>query len=188
MRELTYYVAVSLDGYIAGPDGQYDAFPMEGDHMQVLMDEFTETLPVHVQDALGLTVRDPRFDTVVSGWNTYEIGPREGFPSPYSHLRQVVATRRHRVDVPGIEVTADPVATVRAMKEEDGLGIWLCGGGDLAATLAPEIDRLILKRNPVVLGAGIPLFAGPYEPRAFRLEGTRVFESGVVIEEYARVA
>ena len=40
MRELVYYVAVSIDGYIAAPDGSYDAFPVEGDHMAVYLSDF----------------------------------------------------------------------------------------------------------------------------------------------------
>lgn len=78
------------------------------------------------------------------------------------------------------------LATVRSLKQEDGLDIWLCGGGELAVTLLPEIDHLVLKRNPVVFGSGIPMFGNaPYEPRSFALTRTRSFESGVVIEEYA---
>jgi len=58
---------------------------------------------------------------------------------------------------------------------------------DLAGALLPEIDRLILKRNPVVLGSGIRLFGTTGATiQRFRLVGSRAFESGVVIEEYAR--
>ena len=83
--------------------------------------------------------------------------------------------------------TADALATVRELKRQPGRDIYLCGGGDLAGALLPEIDRLILKRNPVVLGDGIRLFgATEFTTRLFRLVGSRAFESGVVIEEYAR--
>lgn len=74
---------------------------------------------------------------------------------------------------------------VRSLKQEDGLDLWLCGGGELAGTLLSEIDRLVLKRNPVVFGSGISMFGNaPRELRAFDLTETRSFESGVVIEEY----
>ena len=73
------------------------------------------------------------------------------------------------------------------LKRQPGQGIYLCGGGDLAGALLPEIDRLILKRNPVVLGSGIRLFGTTGATiQRFRLVGSRAFESGVVIEEYAR--
>ena len=69
-----------------------------------------------------------------------------------------------------------------------GAGIWLCGGGTLATALAGEIDRLVVKSNPVTLGGGIPLFApGGYAPASWRVESVTPFASGVVLGEYARV-
>ena len=188
MRELTYYVAVSLDGYIAAPDGSFDAFPVEGDHMAALISEYADTIPGHIAGALGITAGAQRFDTVLMGWNTYEVGLKEGVASPYPHLRQIVASRERTIDVDGIEATNDPVGVVRELKKEPGSGIWLCGGGSLAGALVPEIDRLVLKVNPIVLGAGIPLFAGRYEPQPFARLATRAFQSGVVMNEYRRVA
>ncbi|WP_368784607.1 hypothetical protein [Arthrobacter sp. 4R501] len=68
------------------------------------------------------------------------------------------------------------------------MGIFLCGGGDLAGHLLPEIDRLILKRNPIALAAGVPLFGGvTFQPASFHAVSARRFASGVVIEEYERV-
>ncbi len=61
----------------------------------------------------------------------------------------------------------------------------MCGGGQLASALAGEIDRLVLKVNPVVFGAGIPLFAGRgYAPRNAELIASERFRSGVMINEY----
>lgn len=82
---------------------------------------------------------------------------------------------------------SDPAETVRALKQEEGKGIWLCGGGGLASVLADEIDRLALKINPVMFGDGIPLFgARAYAATRWRRSGTRAFDSGVVFAEYAR--
>ena len=98
-----------------------------------------------------------------------------------------MATRSEAVAPEGVTFTADALATVRELKQQPGQGIYLCGGGDLAGALLPEIDRLILKRNPVVLGSGIRLFGTTGATiQRFRLVGSRAFESGVVIEEYAR--
>lgn len=61
------------------------------------------------------------------------------------------------------------------------------GGGNLAAQLDGEIDRLVLKRNPVVFGAGIPLFApGTYSPAQWDRVRAVTFDSGVVLEEYVQ--
>ncbi|WP_433061638.1 dihydrofolate reductase family protein [Dactylosporangium sp. CS-033363] len=80
----------------------------------------------------------------------------------------------------------DSLALVRELKRQDGLGIWLCGGGRLAAALLPEIDELVVKQYPVVVGAGLPLFAGRYGPLPFALDDAETFASGAVILRYAR--
>lgn len=185
MRNLVYYVAVSIDGYIADPSGGFDAFLVEGDHASVVFGEYADALPAHAHAALGIEPPRTMFDTVVMGWNTLTPALDLGIASPYPHLRQVVASRQPRDVDPAITLTDDPLAAVRRLKQEDGLDIWLCGGGELAGTLLPEIDRLILKRNPVVFGSGISLFGNaPYEPRPFDLVSVRSFTSGVAIEEY----
>ncbi|MGK9221761.1 MULTISPECIES: dihydrofolate reductase family protein [unclassified Microbacterium] len=187
MRELVYYVAVTLDGYIAAPDGGFDAFLVEGDHAPVLQREFGDALPSHGLTALGISAPRTRFDTVVMGWNTYTPALDIGITSPYAHLRQIVASRRDRRVPDEIEITADPLERVRELKQEDGLDIYLCGGGDLAGQLIDEIDRLVLKRNPFAFGSGVPLFgSAPYEARHFAHERTRAFDSGVVVQEYVR--
>ena len=189
VRELVYYVATSLDGYIAAPDGSFEVFPVEGDHMQVIFTEFADALPSHVLAALGVDPPGHRFDTVIQGWGSYSVAHTMGIGRPYAHLREFVATRTRTGTDPAVTYTQDALATVKTLKAEEGLDIYLCGGGDLAGQLLPEIDRLILKRNPVVLGAGIPLFGGAaFQPTAFRPVASRKFTSGVVIEEWARAS
>lgn len=189
MRELTYYVAVSIDGFIAGPHDEFDRFLVEGDHAAPIWAKYTGTAPTALAAAAGLSVEGGPFDTVLMGWNTYAVGLPE-HPSPYQHLRQIVFTRGH--DAPegaeGVEFTdRDPVEVIRELKAEEGEGIWLCGGGRLATVLRDEIDRLALKRNPVLFGAGIPLFeSGDYAPTEFTPTQITQFESGVVLSEYRR--
>lgn len=188
MRELVYYVAVSLDGYIAGPDGQFDAFVMEGDHM-VDLARYADALPTAAARHLGIAQPGTRFDTVLMGWNTYAVGLDEpGGTSPYRHLRQIVFSGSRRAQAENLVVTdADPVDVVRGLKQEPGADIWLCGGGHLAGRLVDEIDRLVIKRHPVLFGDGIPMFApGAYQPSAFDVVDTRTFASGVAVVESAR--
>lgn len=188
MRELVYYVAVSIDGYIADPEGGFDAFPLVGDHAAVLTSEFADAVPFAFHEALGIRPTRERFDTVIQGSESYRIALDVGIDRPYAHLREYVATRSGAPAPDGITFTVDPVATVRKLKREDGAAaIYLCGGGELAGSLLGEIDRLILKRNPVVLGSGIRLF-GDADPSVVRFDLVRCrpFASGVVIEEYAR--
>ncbi len=100
MRELVYYVAVSLDGYIAAPDHTFDAFPVTGDHMDTILRDYADALPAPALAALGLTPSLARFDTVLMGWNTYAVGLAQGLDNPYPHLRQHVFTRT-RTAAPG---------------------------------------------------------------------------------------
>ena len=81
-------------------------------------------------------------------------------------------------------MTTDPVDLVRDLKQEDGLGIWLCGGARLAGALSDEIDELIVKINPVVLGAGMNVFAGVRGPVRLALTDHRTFAGGVAIHRY----
>ena len=188
MRELVYYVATTLDGFIAEDDGALDGFPWDDDYGSYLLESCPETFPAHLR--AGELRRDDnrKFDAVLMGRKTYEVGLREGIHSPYPTLDQFVFSRSLE-DASGgaVEFVRDhAVEKVRALKQDDGLAIWLCGGADLAGQLmsAGLIDRLILKLNPVIFGTGIPLF-GPL-PRALSLvlEQKTSFASGHHILEY----
>lgn len=191
MRSLTYYVAASVDGYIAGPDGQFDFFGFDGDLAAWIVEEYPETLPVHAREAMGIADLDNRrFDTVVMGRRTYQPALDAGIASPYPHLQQVVFSTTLAPGSNGVAVTgADPLARVRELKgSAGGGGIWLAGGGQLAAALRTEIDELVIKRNPIVLGAGIPLVAGSFAPQPFNRTSSQTFDTGVVVEFYRRAA
>lgn len=184
MRTLTYYIAMSLDGYIAAPDGNADDILAEGDHVDWIVSEYPETLPEFVHERFGIQMPGHHFDTVLMGWNTYAVGLPIGVDSPYSHLQQHVFSKQTR-SVPS-EITlhqGDPVAVVRALKAEPGeRGIWLCGGASLAGQLINEIDELALKITPKLFGSGIPLFATEeYHPLPFKRVSAREFETGVTI-------
>ncbi|GGV01298.1 deaminase [Streptomyces albospinus] len=188
MRKLTYYVAATLDGYIAGPDGQYDFFPFGGEEAAAILADFPETMPTPAREPWGIANRAARrFDTVIMGRATYDPGLKAGLTSPYAHLRQYVVSRTLISPDPAVTVVDDPVALVRELKAQDGMDIWLCGGGKLAAALRNEIDELIIKRNPIVIGSGIPLFDGPFAPTDFAAAGTRTFDSGLTITTFSKV-
>lgn len=185
MRELVYYVAVSIDGYIAGPDGEFDAFLVEGDHMDGINERFADTIPTDFAEALSIEQHGTVFDTVLMGWNTYQVGQ---VASPYRHLRQIVFSSSRTAQGERLEVTSEnPVEVVRRLKSEQGASIWLCGGGALAASLRHEIDRVVIKRQPVLFGAGIPFMAPTaYEPSLWDVVEQRAYDSGVVFSELVR--
>lgn len=188
MRTLTYFVAVTLDGFIAARDGSWGAFIPEGDHIQRQVALFPETIPAHLRAAMGAEGPNRAFDTVLMGRATWAAGVPYRITNPYPQMRQVVFSRTLRESPdPAIQlVGGDPLAAVEAMKREPRRGIWLCGGGVLAAALFPAIDELFLKVHPGVLGAGIPLFAGAVDATRFALAGSTRCESGVLFNRYLR--
>ncbi|MFI6764589.1 dihydrofolate reductase family protein [Streptomyces sp. NPDC050355] len=193
MRKLTYFIGATIDGYIAAPDGDFDFFMphVTEDYLPHLIAEYAETLPTSGRAALGIPdAPNTRFDTVLMGRSTYAPGLAAGLTSPYTHLRQIVLSRSLTASPDqAVEVTnEDPLPLVRKLKQEDGLGIWLCGGADLAGQLLPEIDELIVKQYPIVAGSGIPLFRADFSPRAFKLTDSHVFEGGNLVLTYAKTS
>ena len=174
MRRLVYYVATTLDGFIAGPDGGdpsgAEFFPVTPDLVEFIVSHYPETLPGPARDAMGISGEGLHFDTVVEGRASYELGLAAGLTDAYPHLRHLVVstTLAGRDDLPVEVVDGDPLARVRELKaEESDKDVWLVGGGTLAHALLPEIDRLVLKVNPSVIGSGIPLFAGEFTHARF---------------------
>jgi dihydrofolate reductase len=188
MRKLVYYVAVTADGFIAAEDGSYDAFLFEGPQAADLLADFPETMPTHLRAPLKITAPNQRFDTVLMGRATYEVGLKDGVKSPYSHLEQYVfsSSLRESPDPAVRLVSSDAVKLVRSLKAREGRDIWLCGGGKLAASLATEIDELVLKLNPVVIGAGIKLFGGAVAPIKLALKERKIYDNGYLRLHYAR--
>ncbi|MDG4864220.1 dihydrofolate reductase family protein [Streptomyces sp. T-3] len=196
MRKLVYFIAVTLDGCIAGPDGSDptsgpNAFwPINQDYVQHLVAEYPETLPGPARDAFGITGEGAHFDTVLEGRRTYQNGLDAGVDNAYPHLRHYVFSRTlTEAPDPAVEiVSSDPVAKVRELKQEDGKDIWLCGGGELAGVLYSEIDRLIVKIAPLTVGSGTPLFGQktPFDPTPFTLADSKILESGTMFLTYEK--
>jgi dihydrofolate reductase len=191
MRALTYFVAVSVDGFIAGPDRADPTgyWPVSEDYAEHVVAEYPETLTGAARAALGVTAAGTHFDTVISGRRTYEIGLAAGVTNAYPHLRHVVFSRTlGLIPDPAVELLhSDPVEAVRAFKLESGKDIWLVGGGDLAGALYAEIDRIVLKLSPLTLGSGVGLFgsSGPFNVRGWRLVDHVVLASGAGFLTYA---
>lgn len=174
-RELVYYVAVSLDHYIAQADGSVGGFLEEGKH---------------IYDYLK-SLRD--YDTVLMGKNTYEFGYQYGLepgqPAPIygPMMNYVFSQSMEQYQHEQLEVIREnPSDFVQNLKQQEGGSIYLCGGGQLAGTLldAHLIDRLILKINPIIFGAGIPLFGASTQAVTLHMEDTTVYSNGVIFANY----
>jgi len=185
MRDVVYYVATSLDGFIARPDGDFSDFPWEDEFGAYLLEHFPETFPAHLRTD---DAPNRRFDTVLMGRATYEVGQRAGVTSPYPTLKQYLFSRTldRSPDEAVTLVESDALEHVRELKRADGKAIWLCGGSVLAGALyaAGLIDQLVLKVNPIVLGTGIPLLGQAVSADRLELRGVKRFESGHMIADY----
>ncbi|MFI6641336.1 dihydrofolate reductase family protein [Streptomyces sp. NPDC050504] len=192
MRKLTYFIAASIDGFIAAPDGSAECFMswVGGEFLEYLKTEAPDTLPTHVRPAFGIEGAGNRlFDTVIQGRTTYQPALDIGVTSPYAHLRQYVVSRTlDESPDPAVEiVSGDLVAKVRELKaEEGGLGIWLAGGADVVGQLVDEIDEVIVKTYPLFLGSGVPMSRAGFEARAFTLDAHQAFDNGVSVATYRK--
>lgn len=189
MRKLVYYVAVSIDGYIAGPADEVDFYPIGDDMAAWINERYPETIPTHLRAQVGVAGPNQRFDTLLMGRGTYQPALDVGVSSPYRHLRQyVVSTTIPEINDPTVElISGDPIGPVRRLKEEQSdLDIWLCGGGKLAGSLLPEIDELIVKRYPVVAGSGVAVFSAAFRPTLFEPARTEHFRNGADVTWYSR--
>ena len=172
MLEIVYYVASSLDGYIATEDGSVEwlsSFHIAGED--------------HGAVELGASS-----DALLLGSHTYEFALKLGqWPSP-DKPSWVFTQRKLRVLHPSITLTSQTPREVVALLASRGFRrAWLMGGGKLAASFHGDrlISRYIISVFPVILGSGIPLFAAhSAPPDALRLVGATPFKSGIVQLSY----
>ncbi|GIJ03983.1 hypothetical protein [Spirilliplanes yamanashiensis] len=142
-----------------------------------ISEHYPETLPTHVRAA-------PRpnrvLDTVLMGRHTYAPALDAGITSPYAHLEQIVVSRTlPPVPDPAVRVVAeDAAAFVRKLERQPGRDIWLAG------QLLSEVDDLVVKLNPVVAAAGVPLAAAAFHPHRYALRDATPLPSGVVVLRY----
>lgn len=187
MRNLVYYIGLSIDGKIAGPNEEVEFYPSSEEYMNWMNTEFPDVLPSHFRAQLGLSdAPNPNFDTIVMGRKTYDPGWKNGIPSPYAHLRQYVFSRSLEQKHPDVEiVSTDPVAKIRELKAEDSdKDIYLAGGGEFAGQLLGEIDKLVIKYYPVVAGAGRDGFGSTFNPTLFDLSQVKTFDGGNAVLYY----
>ena len=163
MRKVKYYVACSVDGFIARKDGSFNDFVFEGE----VVNDYIESFKL--------------FDIVLMGRKTYEVGLKEGKTNPYPMMKSYVFSRSMKQS-PDENVRE----LVKSLKNEAAKDIYLCGGANLATMLFAEnlIDEIILKINPFVMGSGIPLFGEVIKPTALKLTNSKIYESGVVLLHY----
>ena len=163
-----YGVAVSLDGFIAGPNGEYD---------WIVMDPAIDFRAIYKQ-----------FDTLVMGRKTYEMMTRQGGTGAQPGLEVVVfSTTLPPATHKGVRITnEDPGTVVAELKKESGKDIWLFGGGSLFRSLldAGMVDSVEVSVIPVLLGSGVPLLPPGASTKLVLADQKVLPKSGIVALSY----
>ena len=171
MRKIVYSVAMSLDGYIAGPNGESDWIVMDPE--------------------IDFASMMARFDTFLMGRRTFEatqaMGGGGGSMPGVSTV--VVSRTLRKEDHPHLTIISDDVGgAVSRLRAGPGKDIWLFGGGSLFRSLLDLglVDTIEVAIIPVILGSGIPLLPARSQRTALQLVGSKTYKStGTVTLEYA---
>ncbi len=168
MPRIRYQVAMSLDGYIAGPKGEADWIIMDPD--------------------IDFDALFAQFDTFLMGRRTFSVVGGAMGSAPSSAKTFVFSRTLRPEDHPDVtiitEVSAATAASIRAQAVKD---IWLFGGGTLFRSFldAGLVDTVEVAVIPVLLGGGVPLLPHPARQAKLALTGHRVYKTGIVLLEYA---
>ena len=171
MRKVVAGLGISLDGYIARPNGAVDFLFMPRDYS---MSPFLATI-----------------DTAIMGRKTYDAARRMGGGSfgGWSMTTYVLSHSLPPGERDGIVFTdLSPTAFMRRIRKRRGKGIWLMGGGELirAFLKVDLVDELYLGVVPVLLGEGIPLFPSGFPQRNFSLVENKTYSKGLIALTYRR--
>jgi dihydrofolate reductase len=168
MRKLILSVAVSLDGFIEGPNGEYDWCFIDKDY------NFAEFFG--------------RIDTVFVGRKTYEMAAEmEGGPEGFPKFKEYVfSTTLDKVKGGATLIKGNIKTEVEKIKNEAGKGIWLFGGAGLTTSLMNLglVDELSLAVYPILLGGGKPLFSNLKDRTQLKLVACKPFSTGLVLLTY----
>jgi|SRR6185436_3519032 dihydrofolate reductase len=168
MRRIRYAVAASLDGYIAGPNGEAD---------WIIIDPEID---------FGSLVQ--QFDTILLGRRTFETMSRSG-SAAMPGMKTVVFSRTLRQkDYPDVTIVGEQSEEMlKTLRHQSGKDIWLFGGGSLFGSLlgAGLVDTIEIAVIPVLLGGGVPLLPSSAKLTNLNLTGHKIYQTGVVSLEYA---
>lgn len=166
-RRVRYHVAVSLDGFIAGPEGEFD---------WIIMDP-----------GFDFEAYFKQFDTFLLGRHTFEVTRQAGAPGMPDGTQTIVFSRTLRQsDYPDVTITSEVARTISELKKKPGKDIWLFGGGELFRSVldAGLIDTVEVAVMPILLSQGVPLLAPGARSPVLQLMETKTLPTGTVMLSY----
>lgn len=166
MRKLVAGFAASVDGYIEGPNGEYDW--------------------IIIDDKIDFAAEMKRFDTFFFGRRSYEVA-KAMFAKPSPGIRNYVfSTTLKEADENFVLINGDAGAAVQAIKQQPGKDIAVYGGANLLASLLnlQLVDELSISFIPVLLGKGKPMVDVLTEKVWLRFNNSRRYENGTLIVNY----
>ncbi len=175
MRKVILGCGISLDGYIARPDGAVDFLIMPRDGAKMMAD-FWATI-----------------DAVIFGRKTLDAARKisgGSYRSPVSVPTYVFSRSQPPGERDGVTfVNQSPASLVRKLRKQRGRNIYHMGGGELARSFleADLIDELSLGVVPVLIGEGLPLFPAGFPQRNFALIENKTYSQGLVLLNYKRI-
>lgn len=171
MRRIILGLAVSLDGFIEGPHGEYDWCFTDQDY--------------------GMSDFLKRIDAIFMGRKSFELTLKQGEENLWIGMdTYVFSNSLKEVESPNVKLVAgDVVSFVREIKQTKGKDIWFFGGSQLLTTFMNEglIDEYWLSVHPVILGSGKPLFQNVTARKNLKLVSHKVYETGLVSLKYIPV-
>lgn len=174
MRKLILGLAITLDGYIEGPNGEYDWCFTDQDY--------------------GLNEFFTRVDSIFIGRKSYEIAQQhadsnngETIPGMPVMKEYVFSGTLTSVKEGAVLVSEDSMTEARRIKEQPGKDIWLFGGASLTDTFLKEglVDELWLSVHPILLGSGKPFFREKESRTKISLLESKTYETGLISLRYS---
>jgi dihydrofolate reductase len=166
-RKIILGLALSLDGMIEGPNGEYDWCFTDQDYG---MQEFLAGV-----------------DSVLYGRKSYELLMRDfGKDNPFGQLKSYVFSRTMPPSENYTLVNGDIAKEIDKIRQSPGKNLWLFGGAELTSELLRMklVDELWLSVHPIILGQGKPLFASLTERVKLELVSSKPYNTGLVSLTY----
>lgn len=188
MKKLKLQVQISLDGFIAGPNGEMDFMVWDwDDELKEYVSKLTDSIDCIV---LGRKLAEgfiPHWAGVASDKNNSDQKAGEFF----TKTKKIVFTKTLEEspwESAQIEKRNLP-ESINELKKEEGKDLIAYGGGEFVSSLIKEdlIDEYYLFVNPSAVGKGISIFAGLSENKKLHLKNSTAFKCGIVINEYERL-